>query len=129
MASMDGVLVFDGRCGMCTRVRNLLHRWDRSGRLTTEPHQRPGMAERVGVPVDQLSESVWWLDSSGVVFGGAEAFNAALSMVLGNRLPLWFYRVPGVRQLQEAGYRWIATHRYRFRGVTPLCESEPGRCS
>ena len=125
---MDGVLIFDGKCGMCTRVRNGLLRLNRTGRLRTEPMQKPGVSERVGVATERLPDSVWWLDSPGVVFGGAKAMNAAVSTALGTRLPLQVYRLPGVGPVQETVYRWVAAHRYRFRGITPLCESEPEQC-
>ena len=126
---MNGVLAFDGHCGMCTRVCNRLARLNRTGRLRIEPFQAPGMADRLGVPADRLSESAWWLDSSGAVFAGAKAMNAALSTALGTPLPLWIYGLPGVGAAQNAIYRWVAAHRYRFRGVTPLCEAEPRRCA
>jgi predicted DCC family thiol-disulfide oxidoreductase YuxK len=126
---MDGVLVFDGRCGMCTRAVNRLIRFDRTGQLRVEPLQAPRIAERLGVPDGRLSESAWWLDSSGAVFAGAAAMNAALSAALGTRLPLWIYRIPGIGAVQDAVYHWVAAHRYRFRGVTPLCEAEPERCA
>jgi hypothetical protein len=57
---MRGVLVFDGRCGMCTRVVNRLARLNRTGQLQIEPLQAPGIAERLGVPNDRLPESAWW---------------------------------------------------------------------
>jgi predicted DCC family thiol-disulfide oxidoreductase YuxK len=126
---MDGVLLFDGRCGMCTRVCNRLARLNRTGRLRIEPFQKPGMAELLGVSADRLSESAWWLDASGVVFAGAEAMNAAVSAALGTTLPLRVYRLPGVGAAQDAVYRWVAARRYRFRGVTPLCDAEPERCA
>jgi predicted DCC family thiol-disulfide oxidoreductase YuxK len=44
------------------------------------------------------------------------------------QLPLRVYLVPGIGLVQESVYRWVAAHRYRFRGVTPLCESEPEQC-
>ncbi|WP_407688726.1 thiol-disulfide oxidoreductase DCC family protein [Mycobacterium sp. HUMS_1102779] len=125
---MDGTLVFDGRCGMCTRAARRLARLDRTGRLRIEPFQAPGMADRLGVPGDRPPESAWWLDSSGAVSSGARAINAALSAALGTPVPLWLYRLPGMGAVQNAVYRWVAAHRYRFRGVTPLCETEPQRC-
>jgi predicted DCC family thiol-disulfide oxidoreductase YuxK len=125
---VTGVLYFDGVCGMCTRARNLLVRLDRTGDLDTRPFQQEGTAQLLGVPASKMVESSWWLDSSGAVYAGAEAINAALSAALGTRLPLRIYRLPGIRRLQEAVYRWVATHRYRFRGTTPYCESHPVAC-
>lgn len=125
---MAGVLFFDGGCGMCTRARNLLVRLNRTGDVATEPLQRAGTAERLGVAQARLAESVWWLDSSGRVYAAAEAVNAALSAALGSRVPLAVYRIPGIRQLQEAVYRWVARHRHRFPGTTPYCDSDPAAC-
>ncbi|MGV9803199.1 thiol-disulfide oxidoreductase DCC family protein [Mycobacterium sp. NPDC003449] len=125
---MNGVLYFDGNCGMCTRSVNALTRRQRTGDLSIAPFQRPGTAERLGVPADQMLEAAWWQDSSGAVYRGAEAVNAAVSAGFGTRVPLRVYRVPGMRQLQNAIYRWIATHRYRFPGTTPHCAARPGDC-
>ena len=125
---MSGVLFFDGACGMCTRSRDLLLKLNRTGDLKTESLQSRGAAERLGVPATRLLESVRWLDSSGEVYAGAEAANAALSAAIGTKLPLALYRVPGMRFVQEAIYRWVAAHRYRFPGTTPYCESHPVAC-
>ena len=125
---MAGTLFFDGKCGMCTRSRNFLLRLDRTGDVQTEPLQGDGIAERLGIPPSRLMESVWWLDSSGDVYAGAEAANAAVSVALGTRMPLLIYRIPGIRALEEAVYRWVADHRYRFPGTTPYCESHPVAC-
>ena len=125
---MSGILFFDGACGFCTRSSNFLLRLDRTGELKTEPLQGAGAAERLRIQPSQLLESVRWLDSSGDVYSGAEAANAALSAALGTRLPLMVYRLPGIRSLQEAVYRWVADHRYRFPGTTPYCESHPVAC-
>ena len=125
---MSGVLFFDGACGMCTRSIDLLLKVNRTGDLATEPLQGAGVADRLRIPANSLLESVRWLDSSGGIYAGAEAANAALSAALGTRLPLLIYRIPGIRSLQEAVYRWVADHRYRFPGTTPYCESHPLAC-
>jgi len=36
--------------------------------------------------------------------------------------------IPGIQFVQNAVYRWIANHRYRFPGTTPYCESHPVGC-
>jgi len=74
---MPGTLFFDGQCGMCTRSRDLLLKLNRTGGLGTEPLQGEGVASRLGIPASSLMESVRWLDSSGSVYAGAEAANAA----------------------------------------------------
>lgn len=125
---MSGVLFFDGACGMCTRARNFLIRLNRTGDVQTEPFQRAGSAERLGIPASRIAESVWWLDSTGEVYAAAEAVNAAVSAAIGSRLPLVVYRLPGIRFLQEEVYRWVADNRYRFPGTTPYCESHPAGC-
>jgi predicted DCC family thiol-disulfide oxidoreductase YuxK len=125
---MSGVLFFDGACGMCTRARNFLVRHDKTGDLATEPLQGPGVAERLGIPQDQVLEAMRWLDSSGAVYTGAQAWAAAWSVALGTRVPMLIYRLPGIRFAQDVVYRWIANHRYRFAGTTPYCESHPVAC-
>jgi predicted DCC family thiol-disulfide oxidoreductase YuxK len=124
----SGVLFFDGACGMCTRFRDFLLKMDRTGNLQTEALQSPGTAERLGIAPASLLDSVRWLDSTGAVYSGAEAANAAFSAAIGTRIPLAVYRVPGIRSVEEAIYRWVATHRYRFPGTTPYCESHPSAC-
>lgn len=123
-----GTLFFDGACGMCTRSRDLLLSWNRTGNVQTEPLQSPGTAERLGITPARLLESVRWLDSSGTVYSGAEAANAAVSAAVGTRIPLAIYRIPGMRFVEEAIYRWVAANRYRFPGTTPYCESHPSGC-
>lgn len=125
---MPNILFFDGACGMCTRSVNLLYKLDRTGKLQTEPLQSPGVAERLGISPSELLESVRWLDSSGAVYSGAEAANAALSAAIGTRIPLGIYRIPGIGFIEEAIYRWVAANRYRFPGTTPYCESHPSAC-
>ncbi len=113
---------------MCTRSRDLLLKFDRTGNIQTEPLQSPGVAQRLGIEPETLLDSIRWLDSSGVVYSGAEAANAAVSAAVGTRTPLVVYRIPGIRFVEDAVYRWVAAHRYKFPGTTPYCESHPAAC-
>jgi predicted DCC family thiol-disulfide oxidoreductase YuxK len=128
MNATAGTLFFDGACGMCTRSKDLLLKFDRTGNIRTEPLQGPGVAERLGVAPGSLLDAVRWLDSSGTVYSGAEAANAALSTAIGSRIPLVVYRIPGIRFIEDVVYRWVVAHRYRFPGTTPYCESHPTAC-
>lgn len=125
---MAGTLFFDGNCGMCTRAVYFILKLNRTGQLRTAPLQGEGVAERLGIPRTRILDAARWLDDSGVVYEGAEAVNAAAAVALGSRLPLLVYRIPGVRGLQNAVYRYVAGHRHRFPGTTPYCDSHPVTC-
>lgn len=125
---MNGTLFFDGACGMCTRSRDFLLKLDRTGNVQTEPLQSPGVAERLGITPASLLDSVRWLDSSGTVYSGARAANAAFCAAIGSRIPLTIYRIPGIRFIEDVVYRWVVAHRYRFPGTTPYCGSHPAAC-
>ncbi|OBI80083.1 thiol-disulfide oxidoreductase DCC family protein [Mycobacterium sp. E740] len=125
---MSGTLYFDGNCGMCTRAVYFVVKLNRTGNLRIAALQGDGVAQRLGIPQSQILDAARWLDDSGAVYEGAEAMNAAVATALGNRLPLLVYRIPGVRALEDAVYRYVAGHRYRFPGTTPYCESRPVGC-
>jgi predicted DCC family thiol-disulfide oxidoreductase YuxK len=125
---MAGTLYFDGNCGMCTRAVYFVQRFDRTGDLRTRPLQSAEAPERLGVAPSRILDAAKWLDDSGAVYTGAEAMNAALAAAAGTALPLRCYRLPGMRALQNAIYRYVAGHRYRFPGTTPYCESHPVAC-
>lgn len=123
-----GTLIFDGECGFCTRSRDVLIRLDRRHRVRTVPFQQPGVPEQAGVSEADLRKAVYWLAEDGTRFSGAEAVNAALSAAMGSLIPLRIYRLPGVRTLQDAAYRWVAANRHKLPGTTPLCTSHPENC-
>jgi predicted DCC family thiol-disulfide oxidoreductase YuxK len=122
-----GVLVFDGRCGFCTRTVGWLRRLDRHRRVELLPLQQPGAPERVGATVDECLISVRWQGTDSSRAAAAEAINAALAAALGTRAPLLVYRL--TRRAQEWLYQWIANNRYRLPGATPWCERYPADCT
>ena len=86
------------------------------------PWQTPGLLERVGLTAEQTAEAAWFVTAQGERLRAAAAINAALSaMHPFYRLATWLYRVPGVRQLEDWAYRWIAANRYRLPGSTAAC--------
>lgn len=125
--TMDtGVLVFDGRCGFCTRSVGWLRRVDRRRRVELVPLQLPGAPARVGATVEECLAAVRWQHADGSRAAAAEAINSALAAALGTPVPVLVYRV--TRRLQEWLYRWVADNRYRLPGATPWCERYPADC-
>jgi predicted DCC family thiol-disulfide oxidoreductase YuxK len=121
-----GRLVFDGRCGFCTRSIGWLRRLDRHQRVAAVPLQAPGAPESVGATETECLASLRWRGDDGVRLCGAAAANAALGTALGSRLPMRLYR--RTSRLQERGYAWVAANRYRLPGARPHCDKAPADC-
>lgn len=123
----SGRLVFDGRCGFCTRSMHWLKRLDRHNRVEAVPLQSPGAPASVGATEEQCYQAVQWLGSDGRHHSGAAAVNAALSAALGAPLPLWLYAV--TRPVQDRIYDWVAANRGRLPGTAPHCTEHPDDCT
>ena len=126
------VILFDGRCGICTRVARWLVVHDHRGRLRLIPSQRPGILARFGLTQEQVDRSVWLIDLAGEqsLEAGA-AVNRAL-LELGGIWP-WVGRalaLPPLNRAEEAVYRWIAAHRGRLGrwGIAPACDHPDEPC-
>lgn len=103
----------------------VLGKIDRRGRVRVHALQSAPALELFGLTVDEALEQVWSLDGRGRLRGGAEAVNAALSAALGVPIPLWLYRIPGIRWCQDRLYRAVAENRYRLPGSSGSCTLDP----
>jgi predicted DCC family thiol-disulfide oxidoreductase YuxK len=70
--------------------------------------------------VDGMTQ-VWFAHPDGRLTGGAAAVNDALRTVWWARPFAWLYRLPGIKQLEDALYRWVAKNRYRLPGSSAQC--------
>ena len=68
---------------------------------------------------------VWFVDADGRLSGGAEAVNKSLRYCWWARPFTYLYPLPGIRQLQDMVYRWVADNRYRMPGSSEACKVEP----
>ncbi len=115
---MTGRLVFDGDCGFCTTSADWLAKGDR---VAIVPWQFLDL-DAVGLTVDQVSTSVWWLQDDEPVEHSSRAIGRAL--VVRGGVPAWaghILLVPVVRPLADAVYRLVARNRHRMPGGTPVC--------
>jgi antimicrobial peptide system SdpB family protein len=128
LLTQRAVFVFDRRCGFCTRVAHTLERLDQHSRLRTRAWQEPGILERHGFSQQDVKDAAWLLVGNRRLRGAA-AINGALALSTGVVLPWWFYSLPGIRQLQDDVYIWVANHRHWLRGVMPRCKEPMVECS
>ncbi|KAA3664988.1 MAG: DUF393 domain-containing protein [Chloroflexi bacterium] len=64
----------------------------------------------------------WFVDENGRLSSGAHAINEAMRFCWWIRPFTHLYHIPGIHQLQEHIYQWIANNRHRLPGSTPQCE-------
>ena len=121
-------LVFDGRCGFCTRVVYALKRLDQDNCLRVIAWQEPTVLERSGLTLKDV-QSAAWLIVGDQRLRGAAAINAALAHTTGIKLIWWFYSLPGIHHFQDFVYTWIADHWHLLRGITPRCHEPLVECS
>lgn len=109
MAGSRPVLVYDGKCGFCSR-------WVRSWRRALGEAVEVATAEEAGkrfpsVPREQMAASLQLVEPDGRVASGAAAVFEAFAAG-GKPWLRWAYRrLPGFAPASEAIYRLVARHR------------------
>jgi predicted DCC family thiol-disulfide oxidoreductase YuxK len=112
-------VLYDGHCKFCTASARKLLRLARPGAIELVDFQEPGVLARFpGLTYDDCMRQMYVVTPTGRAYGGFEAAVRAVATrpVLGG--VAFLYYVPGLRQLCDAVYRWIAANRYRLLGKT-----------
>ncbi len=100
-----------------------MKRLDRAQRVDVLPWQTPGLLERARLSPEQASEAAWFVETDGRLHRGAAAISQTLANISPLFVPLrWLYALPGLKQLADAGYAWVARNRYRMPGASAACE-------
>lgn len=106
----------------------LVRALDRCHRVTMVPFQQPGGPAAYGLTIPQCEAAAWAITPDQQRYPAAIAVNLTLAVALRTRLPLWLYAIPGIRQLQDSVYAWVARNRGRLPGDLPYCEQHPEIC-
>lgn len=111
------VVLYDGHCRFCrAQMKNLL-RLAKPSAIEPVSFQDEGVLDRFeGLTWDACMEAMHLVTPDGRVYRGMEA--AARAVVTRPFLGAfaWLYYLPGLRQLLDAVYRWIAKRRYAIAG-------------
>jgi predicted DCC family thiol-disulfide oxidoreductase YuxK len=109
-------LVYDGHCNFCRRQATRLATWS-GGHIKLESFHEPGVLERYHLTREACEDAMQLVLPDGRIFAGAAAAAGAIRL---NPLLAWlgwFYAVPGIKQVSDAVYRWVARNRFRFGGT------------
>ena len=122
------VVLYDGACRLCTSQAKNLAKLSKgkvaSRALQTELKNFPHVSEAEALKEIKL------IDEKGYVYGGAEAIVKLINYgqpILGKLL--YPYYIPGLRQLANISYAWVARNRYRLFGKVPEEACDDGACS
>jgi predicted DCC family thiol-disulfide oxidoreductase YuxK len=98
-------------------------RLNKNFRFVVLPWQTQGLLDRVGLTAEQTMAAAWFADEEGKLFRGAEAINKSLEYLGGvYKLISLMYYVPGLKQIEDWVYRWVAANRYKLPGSTAACQ-------
>ena len=99
------LLIFDGYCGICTRLADWVHRHDKYLRVLLLPSQTRELLHAIGLTKTEVDREAWAIDRNGRGYGGAAAVKRTLCEIGGRwELAAHAYRLTGMRQIEDAGY-------------------------
>jgi predicted DCC family thiol-disulfide oxidoreductase YuxK len=140
------IVMFDGDCGICNRIREAMARFDFEGAFTWRTLQS-GIGDRFGIPRAALEERLH-LAADGRIASGFRAcklillyhpaFYLATAVLLAApgmaAWGMWWRRIlaglllafffPPFNAIGERAYEWVARNRYRFSSGG-ACAIEP----
>ena len=110
------IVLYDGHCRLCLAAARQL-RWLLGGQGTELRSFRDEgvLGAFPHVSLERCEKAIQFVRADGRVFEGAEAVVRALgSRPLGKLL--FVYYVPGLRQVADWMYGWVARYRFRIAG-------------
>ncbi len=120
-------VLFDGSCRFCTRSAHGIQRRLGRQRVVLANFQEPGVLERYpGVTHEAAMQRMHVVTREGRIYAGAEAVARLLAALPVVGWVAFLYYVPGLRQLADVAYRFVARNRYRLFGRTETCDG--GTC-
>lgn len=117
VASYNQLRVYDdGQCPFCQWAQQAITRWDRDHRLQFRDYHDPDVAAETPFPFAQLHRQMHVQTPDGQWHAGFFGWVAILGV-----LPRWRWlagamRVPPLRWIGPAVYRFVASHRYQVPG-------------
>jgi predicted DCC family thiol-disulfide oxidoreductase YuxK len=111
------IVLYDGLCKFCDAGSRRLLKMARPGAVERVDFQQSGALDPFpGLTHDACMKQMYLVAPNGRLYAGFEAAVQAVATRRGIGWIAHLYYVPGIRQLCEIFYRWIAARRYRLFG-------------
>jgi predicted DCC family thiol-disulfide oxidoreductase YuxK len=124
------VVLYDGHCKFCTHAARRLTTLARAGAVEAVDFQEPGALDRYpGLTYEACMEAMYLVAPDGQFFRGFEAAVQALATRSFLGMLARVYYLPGIRQVCDRLYAWVAANRYRLFGRTVVDHCAEGTCA
>lgn len=118
MAARPAVLIYDGDCPVCRRAAAWVETRARDGVFEYLACQSPERAARFpGMAESACLEAMQLVLPDGTVYSGDAALPLILERLRGWRWLARLLRLPGLRRVSPAVYRFVARHRYAISAI------------
>ena len=109
-------VIYDGQCGICTRLAARLGTLDSRSVFEIVPSQRADIRARYPWIPDAAYAAALQVvrDADGRTWQGASAVEQVISELRDGWLLAWLFHIPFARPVAERLYGWFARHRNRL---------------
>ncbi|MBI4307139.1 MAG: DUF393 domain-containing protein [Chloroflexi bacterium] len=96
--------------------------------MAAVPCQNPEAPGSLGLTREECEREAWAIEPDGRHHRGAAAVVAGLAWALGVRPLLGLSYLPGLKQIEDIVYAWVAANRSELPQAKPHCLEHPGEC-
>lgn len=116
MSERPYAVIYDGDCGMCSRLARRLADLDRRGLFELIPSRQDGVHDRFPwIPPEAYDRALQLVrQSDSVTWEGSAAVEEIVRRLRGGRLVAWLFSVPFGRRAADRIYRWVADRRHEL---------------
>ena len=112
---MKPVVLYDGRCRLCTAGADRIRRFDEEGALEVLSLHEPEVAARFpGVRREDVLQEMHFVRPDGTIAKGHAAVREVLKAIPRYRWLALFWSLPGFQFVADKAYKWVAKNRYLF---------------
>lgn len=119
-------LLYDEACGFCTSIVQWVSRQKRGNRITIMPCQFALLTSKYNVTEQECMTSIQLIFPDGRTTTKGEAVGDVLAVLWNSKWPARAVRWPGIRQVLNLGYTFIAVNRHRLPVIKQGCAAGGG---
>lgn len=117
----NSTLLYDETCGFCTSIVQWIQRQQRGGNIDVMPCQFAQLTGKFEVTEVDCATSIQLFQPEGDKLTKGQAVASVLGVLWNSSWPTRVARVPGIRQVLDLGYTFIAANRHRLPGIKQMC--------